>query len=139
MVKKENLLFIASIVWIIAGGNVLKIGIESYLAFFSIPYLLLSALIFYLFWTKVFYKLVQKHTYRILQYKEEKQWFIKFFDLKSFLIMFFMITGGILIRVFHLLPESFIAVFYSGLGSALLLAGIVFGFRYFNRQAIKIH
>lgn len=139
MVKKENLLFIASIVWIIAGGNVLKIGIESYLPFFSIPYLLLSALIFYLFWTKVFYKLVQKHTYRILQYKEEKQWFIKFFDLKSFLIMFFMITGGILIRVFHLLPESFIAVFYSGLGSALLLAGIVFGFRYFNRQAIKIH
>lgn len=139
MVKKENLLFIASIVWIIAGGNVLKIGIESYLVFFSIPYLLLSALIFYLFWTKVFYKLVQKHTYRILQYKEEKQWFIKFFDLKSFLIMFFMITGGILIRVFHLLPESFIAVFYSGLGSALLLAGIVFGFRYFNRQAIKIH
>ncbi len=41
-----------------------------------------------------------------------------------------MMTGGILIRGLSLLPESVIAVFYTGLGSALLLAGVLFGKNY---------
>jgi hypothetical protein len=65
----------------------------------------------------VFYKLTNKHTIRIQGYEEEKQLFYKFFDLKSFLIMAFMISFGIIIRSFHLLPERFIAVFYTGLGT----------------------
>lgn len=40
--------------------------------------------------------------------------------------MFFMMTFGIVIRTQHLLPNQFIAVFYTGLGTALLLAGIIF-------------
>ncbi len=41
-----------------------------------------------------------------------------------------MITGGIVLRVSGLAPEHFIAVFYSGLGMSLLLAGILFGRNY---------
>ena len=41
-----------------------------------------------------------------------------------------MMTGGIYLRVSGLGPEHFIAVFYSGLGAALLLAGILFGKNY---------
>ena len=49
-----------------------------------------------------------------------------FFDVKGWLIMGFMITLGILVRKLHLLPTSFIAVFYTGLSSALILTGILF-------------
>ena len=41
-----------------------------------------------------------------------------------------MMTGGIGLRVSGIAPDRFIAVFYSGLGAALLLAGIWFGCNY---------
>lgn len=41
-----------------------------------------------------------------------------------------MMTGGIGLRVSGIAPDRFIAVFYSGLGAALLLAGIWFGRNY---------
>ena len=40
--------------------------------------------------------------------------------------MIFMITFGITIRHFHLLPNSFISVFYTGLSSALIITGLLF-------------
>ena len=70
-------------------------------------------------------------------YEEEKQLFYKFFDLKSFLIMAFMISFGIIIRSFHLLPERFIAVFYTGLGAALFMAGVLFGRNYIQAYRKK--
>ena len=85
----------------------------------------------------VFYKLTNKHTIRIQGYEEEKQLFYKFFDLKSFLIMAFMISFGIIIRSFHLLPERFIAVFYTGLGAALFMAGVLFGRNYIQAYRKK--
>lgn len=134
MVKKLNLLVIASIVWIIAGFNVVKIGVESYVGHLSHLNLFLSLGIFLVFWFMVFYKLTVKHTNRITAYEEEKKFFLNFFDLRSFVIMAVMIGGGLAIRVFQLLPETFIAVFYTGLGSALLLAGILFGVNYLKAR-----
>lgn len=131
-VKKHHLLFFACVVWIIAGFNVLKIGIESYNEYRTILNYGLTILVFLVFWFMVFYKLTVKHTTRIQGYEEEKQFFYKFFDLKSFFIMAFMISFGIIIRTFHLLPERFIAVFYTGLGAALFLAGVLFGVNYFT-------
>ena len=78
----------------------------------------------------VFKKLVVKHTVRIHQYETEKQYFWNFFDLKSFCIMAFMMTLGIVIRSFHLMPDVFIAVFYTGLGLALMSAGVKFSVNY---------
>ena len=40
--------------------------------------------------------------------------------------MIFMISLGITIRSFHLLPETFISVFYTGLSIALILTGVLF-------------
>ena len=131
-VKKHHLLFFACVVWMIAGFNVLKIGIESYNEYRTILNYGLTILVFLVFWFMVFYKLTLKHTTRIQGYEEEKQFFYKFFDLKSFFIMAFMISFGVIIRTFHLLPERFIAVFYTGLGAALFLAGVLFGFNYFT-------
>lgn len=133
MVSKKSLLGIASLVWMIAGFNVLKIGIDAYIDYVSLINVILSFIVFSMFWYLVFYKLVIKHTYRIRNFKQAKQYFWKFFDIKSFIVMAVMMTGGIMIRIFQLLPEQFIAVFYSGLGSALLLAGLLFGYNYLTK------
>lgn len=115
MVKKRTLLLIASLVWTVAGINVLRIGILEF-----------SVVVFTVFQIFIFGRLVKKHTKRINAYTEP-QLFIKFFDVKSFIIMAVMITGGILIRVLKLVPNEFIAVFYTGLGASLTMAGILFG------------
>ncbi len=134
MVKKVSLLLIASIVWLIAGFNVLKIGIEVYGPFTTILNFLGSLVVFAIFWGMIFSKLEKKHVARVMSYEEEKKWFIHFFDVKSFLIMAVMMSGGIFIRVKHLLPLHFIAVFYTGLGSALFLAGVLFGYDYLKQK-----
>ena len=129
-IKKQNLLLLASLVWMIAGFNVLRIGIETYAEYQTVINYIVTIIVFLLFWFMVFYKLTNKHTI-------EKQLFYKFFDLKSFLIMAFMISFGIIIRSFHLLPERFIAVFYTGLGAALFMAGVLFGRNYIQAYRKK--
>lgn len=131
-VKKHNLLLIASIVWLIAGFNILRIGIVSYKNYINIINICLSILVFFIFWFMIFKKLVTKHTLRITNLDDIPHFFFNFFDKKSFLIMFFMIFLGVSLRVFHLAPIVFIAVFYTGLGFSLFLAGILFLYNYFN-------
>lgn len=41
-----------------------------------------------------------------------------------------MMSGGMILRISGAAPEQFIAVFYTGLGAALLLAGLLFGRNY---------
>ena len=131
-VKKNTLLLIACFVWTAAGFNILRIGIMAYASYLSLLNIILSAAVFGIFQYFIFGRLVKKHTKRISDYEEEKHFFLKFFDLKSFIIMAFMMTGGIYLRTSGLGPERFIAVFYSGLGASLLLAGILFGRNYFK-------
>lgn len=133
MVKKNTLFLIAGLVWIAAGFNILRIGIIEYPPYVSVINFLLSAAVFLVFWFFIFGRLVKKHTIRIDGYGNTKQLFIKFFDVKSFIIMAVMMTGGILLRTLHLVPNVFIAFFYTGLGAALLLAGIMFGVKFFVR------
>ncbi len=131
-VKKRTLLLIACIVWSIAGFNVLRIGILAYPPYLSIINFLLSIIVFSLFQYFIFGRLVKKHTKRIRNYTDEKLFFLKFFDIKSFIIMAVMMGGGIYLRVSSLAPDIFIAVFYTGLGASLLLAGILFGKNYYT-------
>lgn len=136
MVRNNILLLIAALVWTAAGVNILRIGLIEYPPYLSVLNLLLSVGVFVIFELFIFGRLVKKHTKRIDAYGDEKQLWIKFFDVKSFIIMAFMMTGGILLRALHLAPTVFIAVFYTGLGVALLLAGILFG-RNFLVRIIK--
>lgn len=129
-VQKNTLLLLACLVWGAAGFNILRIGLLAYPAYVTAVNLLLSAVVFGLFQRFVFGKLVKKHTGRIAGMEEKPQFFLKFFDGKAFAVMAVMMTGGIALRVSGLAPERFIAVFYSGLGAALLLAGGLFGRSY---------
>lgn len=129
-VKRNTLLLIACLVWSAAGFNILRIGLTAYPAYLSVLNFLLSALVFAVFQRFIFGKLVKKHTARISEYQEERHFFLKFFDRKAFVIMAVMMTGGIGLRVSGIAPEGFIAVFYTGLGASLLLAGLLFGRNY---------
>lgn len=139
MVKKRTLFLLAGLIWSLAGGNVLKIGLQAYTNAFNMLNVGLTALVFFLFWTKVFRPLVGKHVIRIHGYEEEYKRPWNFFDKKSFLIMAFMMTFGIAIRVLNLTCDSFIAFFYTGLGTALAMAGILFLANYigYDRKAVS--
>lgn len=130
-IKKNKLLLMACLVWLIAGLNVLKLGISDYASYVNIVNIILSCVVFSVFQIFIFGKLVKKHTKRIISYDEDYQWIWRFFDKPSFLIMAFMMSGGILLRMSNLAPTVFIAVFYTGLGASLALAGILFGRNYF--------
>ena len=133
-VSKHTLLLIACLVWGAAGFNILRIGVVAYPSYLTLLNLLLSAAVFAVFQQFIFGRLVKKHTGRISGYTQP-QYFWKFFDAKSFAIMAFMMTGGISLRAFRLVPEVFIAVFYTGLGASLLLAGLLFGRNYLRARA----
>jgi hypothetical protein len=118
-VKKNNLLVIAALVWIAAGVNILHIGLEAYAeGYANLLNEALSLVVGLVFWFGTFY--------RITNYEDQHQYFWRFFDLKSFIIMAIMMTGGIALRVSGVAPSIFIAVFYTGLGTALALAGVLF-------------
>lgn len=134
-VKRNTLLLLACLVWSAAGFNILRIGLMAYPAYLTAVNYLLPVLVFAVFQWFIFGKLVKKHTARITSYLEERHFFLKFFDGKAFVIMAVMMTGGIGLRVSGLAPERFIAVFYTGLGGALLLAGLLFG-RNFGRAVL---
>lgn len=128
LVGKEALLGIAGAVWCIAGFNIVRLGVLAYLEQ-SWPFIALliagSVAIFAIFWTKVFSKMLGKHVDRILGY-DDPQPFWRFFDRQAFIIMAVMMTVGISLRAFSLVPGWFIAFFYTGLGVALTGAGIGF-------------
>lgn len=130
-VKKRTLLMIAGIVWLIAGFNVARLGVISYgLIEKKWYHFVLSVLVFAAF-GMMFYKMTVKHTKRILQYEEYRPvW--NFFDVKSYIIMAVMMGGGIGFRSAGLFPDVFVAFFYSGLGLALALAGLLFCVNFFK-------
>lgn len=137
-VSRKTLLITAGIVWLIAGANILRIGIICW--FHDKAYWLFKAceatLIFLLFFGFIFHRIYRKHTDRISQ-KEDKNCPFAFFDAKGWIIMAFMISFGIAARNLQLLPESFIAVFYTGLSVALIATGIRFLiYRWKNRNRL---
>lgn len=126
-VKKRALLAVAGCVWLIAGINVARLGLLSYgkLPQIRALHILLSLAVFCAFGL-MFFKMSMKHTKRIKGYQEEFRPVWHFFDLRSYIIMAVMMGDGIWLRASGLAPDVFIAVFYTGLGCALALAGVLF-------------
>lgn len=136
-VPKRALLIIAGIIWMIAGFNVVRLGIISYSVVGIRWYLpLLSVTIFSVF-GMMFYRMTEKHSKRIMNYKEAYRPFWNFFDLKSYIIMAVMMGGGIGLRNAGVFPDIFVSFFYTGLGLALFLAGVLFVINFFRKPEIS--
>lgn len=127
-VPKNRLLLIAGIVWCLAGAMVCVVGLplELRLAPENLLLLPLAAVIFVVFDNLVFSRLVRKHTTRIQSHAEDRLPVWQFFNASSWAVMAVMMGGGMSLRLSHLVPDWAIAFFYSGLGLALLLAGVRF-------------
>lgn len=139
-VNKQILLITAGTVWIIAGANILRIGIVTWLNssqewMFKIGEWQLLFSYYSLSWFSEDFIInipaglkKRKKPVTVLSLSS---------TVKSWIVMIFMISLGITIRSLRLLPDSFISVFYTGLSIALILTGILF-IRYWwlRRKAI---
>ena len=129
---KRALILLAGIIWMIAGFNVARLGVLSY-ALIEVKWYhyVLSVVIFLLF-GMMFLAMTGKHIKRIMGYTEEYRPFWNFFDLKAYIIMAVMMGGGIGLRACGVFPDVFVAFFYTGLGCALFLAGVIFTVRFIS-------
>ena len=127
-ISKNRLILIAGLVWCVAGAMVIKIGLPLLWQLGSTQLILypLAAVVFLIFYFLIFSRLVIKHTERIRARPEERLPFWNFFDTSSYIVMVIMMGGGMWLRLSHLIPNSMIAFFYSGLGGALFSCGIRF-------------
>ncbi|NMA74759.1 MAG: hypothetical protein GX963_11500 [Bacteroidales bacterium] len=126
-VNKKTLTLLAGIVWFLAGVNIFRIGINTWLNHqqnFLIE-LSLSILIFCLFFFLIFKPICKKNIKRIQQ-KEKENHPLSFFNAKGWITMIGMMTFGILGRKCGLFPDSFILFFYTGLATALMAAGLLY-------------
>lgn len=131
-IPKRALLMIAGIVWMIAGFNVVRLGILSYGEIEVAWYQPVLSVVIFLLFGAMFFKMTKKHGKRIKDYPEAYRPFWNFFDLKAYIIMAIMMGGGIGLRAAKVFPDMFIAFFYTGLGCALFLAGIIFVVMFFT-------
>lgn len=134
-VPKRVLFFAASCIWGFASSRILSIGFGDVLK--SSPSFWMNVLVGLtgacFFFKAVFYKMYKKHAKRIINSKEHKPCFFSFFDLKGYMIMAFMIAGGISLRKADVIPSLYLGTFYITLGVSLLLASLSFmqaGVRY---------
>lgn len=125
-IPARYLLLIAAAVWCAAGVNIVRLGVLA-CAEGQVPLLLTMGIpAAFLAFHPMFSKLVGKHADRIRGYGEDRMHVLRFFDVKGYVIMAIMMGGGIWLRSSGLVPDVFIAVFYTGLGCALALAGVLF-------------
>ena len=136
-VRAKYLLLIAAAVWFLAGINILRLGVLACMEGTTPPLLLaLGIPAVFLAFHAMFSKLVGKHSDRIRSYGENHMHVLRFFDVKGYIIMAIMMGGGIGLRTFGIVPDWFVAFFYTGLGTALALAGIGFLVHYLHRGGV---
>lgn len=125
-ISTRKLLLVIALLWFIAGINVLIIGLTAMSHWFT-WWVLLGALgVFLIFEMFIFSRVALRYTKRIFSMEEEKMPFWYAFDAKGYLIIAVMMGGGIALRVSGIVPEWFIALFYSGLGAALFVTSVAY-------------
>lgn len=133
-VPKNHLLLIAGLAWGFAGVKILSTGIADMTVHWFRPWvnIVIVLIIFAMFYTFVFTKIIKKHLQRIKESEKPTMCIFAFFNVKGYLTMLFMIALGVSLRKTNWLPPLYLGTFYTGLGLALGTAAICF-FREFWR------
>lgn len=105
-----------------AGFNIARIGFSCAISLGTLVWL--WAIPVFIAFGAMFTRVIGKNVKRIQNMEGERQPLYRFMALKGYLIIAFMMTLGITLRHIGSIPESFFAFFYTGLGSALFLAGL---------------
>lgn len=141
---RENLLILAGIVWIIAGVNVTLLGVGSATTLGAVPALTIVGLVvgavaIFLAFHSMFGRILVKNASRIRALVGERHNPLLFLDVKGWIVMVTMMTFGVLLRASGLVPDWFIAFFYTGLGAALALSGAGFLLHRFQGKGWRFH
>ena len=136
-IPQRYLLMLGALVWTCAGSILLYKGFTLLISFLVFPYVefFLSILLGILFYVFMFSKISLKHTQRIFHLTIEYPCMFSFFNVRSYILMGAMITGGILLRKSGILPADILLIIYFMMGIPLFLSSFRFyhGFIYWNR------
>ena len=140
-IKKNQLIAVAGVVWLLAGLNVAILGVRAAIDMRDVAAIVLiaiagGAVAVFCGFHSMFSKLVKKNSQRIYELEGNP---FRFFDRKGYIMMAIMMSMGIGMRAAGLFPEWFIAFFYTGLGLALSLAGASFLMRGVHGRAWAFH
>ena len=131
-VNREHLLLMQVLCWLGPGVKIFITGLKAMQqvqqsAPQRVWWLVLIVLAVVICFSLMFNNFVKRYTNRILSFPERKKSLFAFFDLRGYILIFFMMGLGISLKFIPGMPAEFFAGFYSGLGMALIIAGI----RYF--------
>ena len=119
----RHLYGLAALLWLIAGINVLRIGLVSWASepniLGSILWLLGSLAFFCGF---IFRRVVRRNLSALAQREADSLRWYQCVTPSSWVIMVVMITLGITLRAFALVPQTFVTGFYTGLGLSLIVS-----------------
>ena len=131
-ISRRSLVFIAALVWTLAGGMLLTRGIlmmeiDPDFLLIRIAISLIGGTVFYLF---LFSKISDKHVNRILHLEIERPCAFSFFNFRSYLMMTLMISLGIFLRKSGIVSPFYLSVLYVTMGIPLFVSA--FRFYYFG-------
>ena len=139
-VPKTVLIALGAALWGFAAFRILTLGyvfIERHALHHWLNYFIGFAG-FVPFFLLVFRKVSLRYITRIKNLPNERPCMFAFFDLRGYIMMSFMITMGILISHWDLIPELYKGTFFISLGSSLLASSIFYiveGFQFvMNRK-----
>jgi hypothetical protein len=141
-IPKRYLLFVAALVWTFAGGMLFFRGFSMLFLFPRLLWVkligsLTGGLFFYKF---MFFKISFKHTRRILKMEIERPCFFSFFSFRSYIMMAFMISMGITLRITGIVPIEYLSILYVTMGVPLTMSAFRFYYNgiYYKRAIAKI-
>lgn len=127
-VPKAVLIALGATLWGFAAYRILKMGfifIEKHALHHFVNYLI-GVAGFLPFFLLVFRKVSLRYITRIKNLPQRRPCMFAFFDLRGYIMMTFMITIGILVSHWKVIPELYKGTFFISLGLSLLASSIFY-------------
>jgi hypothetical protein len=127
---KIVLVILGASLWAFASYRILKSGIsmiEHHALHHWVNYFIGLAG-FFPFFFLIFRKVSILYVRRILQHKYERPCVFGFFDIRGYILMTIMITMGIFVSRWNIIPELYKGTFFISLGLSLLASAIFYVF-----------
>lgn len=133
-VSKHYLFLVAALVWTFAGGMLLIRGFvfNETLPSHRIVGLTAGVISGLLFFRLLFNRISAKHVLRIKNLPVSRPCLFSFFNLRSYLMMFSMITFGVILRKSGAISPDYLTLMYITMGIPLLMSSFRFYYTFFS-------
>jgi hypothetical protein len=133
-VSKHYLFLVAALVWTFAGGMLLIRGLvfNETLPSHRIVGLTAGVISGLLFFRLLFNRISAKHVLRIKNLPVSRPCLFSFFNLRSYLMMFSMITLGVILRKSGTISPDYLTLMYITMGIPLLMSSFRFYYTFFS-------